>query len=185
MRISEARYSRDRLRFDLALRFIRHEARTSTIREWTGLSDDRIRKLFRAYMNGDAATLARHRGRSPRQSAFFLRTQPVRREAALLASVCYLLGVVPGHRVADAQRDLPDVHRGEALCDAYETYQRLVPTPRISFEHAVYLVAALSVGVEIRAARCSHCQSLVIVEAFRLNAPCCPDCPSREDDSGG
>ncbi len=41
MRISDDRYSRERLCLDLALRF-RHEARTQTIRAWTGLTDDRI-----------------------------------------------------------------------------------------------------------------------------------------------
>ena len=46
MRISDDRYSRDRLRLDLALRFIQHEARTHTIRAWTGLTDDRIRKVY-------------------------------------------------------------------------------------------------------------------------------------------
>jgi hypothetical protein len=45
MRVSDDRYTRDRQRLDLALRLIRHEARTFTIREWTGLSDDRIRKV--------------------------------------------------------------------------------------------------------------------------------------------
>ena len=50
MRISDDRYSRDRLRLDLALRFIHHEARTHTIRAWTGLTDDRIRKLYRTYL---------------------------------------------------------------------------------------------------------------------------------------
>ena len=49
MRVSDDRYTRDRERFDLALRLIRHEARTFTIRQWTGLSDDRIRKLYRSY----------------------------------------------------------------------------------------------------------------------------------------
>ena len=49
MRVSDDRYSRDRLRYDLALRLIRHEARTHTIRQWTGLTDDRIRKLYRSY----------------------------------------------------------------------------------------------------------------------------------------
>jgi hypothetical protein len=39
MRISDDRYSRDRSRFDIAVQFIRHEARTHTIRDWTGLSD--------------------------------------------------------------------------------------------------------------------------------------------------
>jgi hypothetical protein len=46
MRISDDRYSRDRQRYDLALRFIQHEARTRTIRTWTGLTDDRIRKIL-------------------------------------------------------------------------------------------------------------------------------------------
>ena len=46
MRVSDDRYTRDRQKFDLALRLIRHEARTFTIRQWTGLSDDR--KIGRA-----------------------------------------------------------------------------------------------------------------------------------------
>ncbi|MGO9425633.1 MAG: hypothetical protein ACLP6Z_09600 [Steroidobacteraceae bacterium] len=45
MRVSDDRYTRDRERLDLALRLIHHEARTFTIRQWTGLSDDRIRKV--------------------------------------------------------------------------------------------------------------------------------------------
>lgn len=45
MRISDDRYHRERSSLDLALRFLRYEARTQTIRAWTGLSDDRIRKL--------------------------------------------------------------------------------------------------------------------------------------------
>ena len=50
MRITDDRYTRDRLRLDLALRLIGHEARTRTIRSWTGLTDDRIRKLYRSYV---------------------------------------------------------------------------------------------------------------------------------------
>ena len=45
MRVSDDRYSRDLHRMDLARRMIRLEARTFTIRQWTGLSDDRIRKV--------------------------------------------------------------------------------------------------------------------------------------------
>jgi hypothetical protein len=51
MRVSDDRYTRDRQRLDLALRLIRHEARTFTIRQWTGLSDDRIRKLWICYLS--------------------------------------------------------------------------------------------------------------------------------------
>ena len=43
MRISDDRYNRDRQNMEIELRLIGHEARTLTIREWTGLSDDRIR----------------------------------------------------------------------------------------------------------------------------------------------
>ena len=65
MRISDERYSRERLCLDLALRFLRHEARTQTIRTWTGLTDDRIRNLYRSYMSRGALFVPRHRGKSP------------------------------------------------------------------------------------------------------------------------
>ena len=47
MRVSDHRYDRDRQRIDIALRFIQHEARTRTIRLWTGLTDDRLRNRSR------------------------------------------------------------------------------------------------------------------------------------------
>ena len=95
MRISDDRYSRDRLRLDLALRFIHHEARTHTIRAWTGLTDDRIRKLYRTYLfEAGGASVARHRGKSPRQAAFFTRSSRMRRESAVFASVSSLFGLI-------------------------------------------------------------------------------------------
>src|ERR1700689_486328 len=95
MRVSDDRYTRDRERFDLALRLIRHEARTFTIRQWTGLSDDRIRKLYRSYVSEhDAASIQRHRGKSPRQAAFFFRSAETNFEAAQLASLFLLYGLL-------------------------------------------------------------------------------------------
>src|ERR1700742_2015227 len=95
MRVSDDRYSRDRQKFDLAVRLIRHEARTQTIRTWTGLSDDRIRKLCRSYVSESDQPISRPRGKSPQQSAFFSRSTKLKEEASLLASVCSLLGVLP------------------------------------------------------------------------------------------
>ena len=95
MRISDDRYSRERARMELALRFLRHEARTQTIRTWTGLSDDRIRKLYRSYMSHARRYLPRHRGKSPHQVAYFTRSLRLQQETAVLASVLSLLGVVP------------------------------------------------------------------------------------------
>jgi Flagellar transcriptional activator (FlhC) len=177
MRISDDRYSRDRLRLDLALRFIQHEARTRTIRVWTGLTDDRIRKLYRSYLcDPRGKTITRHRGKSPQQISFFTRSPRMRQESAVFASVCYLLGVMPASRVADAQRSLPGVQRGETLCEAFETYSKLVQTPRISFEHAVFLITALARGDELSPALCADCRGLIVVDRLALRDARCLMC---------
>ncbi|MDR2215036.1 MAG: FlhC family transcriptional regulator [Nevskiaceae bacterium] len=175
MRISDDRYNRDRIRFDLALRFIRHEARTHTIRIWTGLTDDRIRKLYRSYFPANGG-VARRRGKSPQLASFFLRTPRMRHETAVLASMCYLYGVMPQERVADAPRRMPCAQRGEALCGAYETYRRLVPTSRISLEHAIYLVTSLARGDELRPSHCADCWGLIVVDRFAVSGRRCRNC---------
>src|SRR5580700_11701516 len=129
MRISDDRYSRERERMELALRFLHHEARTQTIRAWTGLSDDRIRKLYRSYLSQAQRYLPRHRGKSPHQIAYFTRSLRLQEETAVLASVLSLLGVVPaatpGAPAAAAAADaaLPGLTRGELLCQAFEVFR--------------------------------------------------------------
>jgi len=177
MRISDDRYSRDRLRFDIALQFIRHEARTHTIRAWTGLSDDRIRKLYRSYLcDCRGAPLARHRGKSPQQVAYFMRTGRARQEAALLASLCRLLGALPLGPAPELERSLPCLARGELLCQAYEAYRGLIPEGLISFEHAVFLVTTLVRGDELILGGCRDCSAVLIVDRWSLRAPRCPLC---------
>ena len=177
MRISDDRYSRDRLRFDIALQFIRHEARTHTIRAWTGLSDDRIRKLYRSYLcDCRGAPLTRHRGKSPQQVAYFMRTGRARQEAALLASLCRLLGALPFGPAPELERSLPCLARGELLCQAYEAYRGLIPEGMISFEHAVFLVTTLVRGDELILGGCRDCSAVLIVDRWSLRAPRCPLC---------
>jgi hypothetical protein len=183
MRVSDDRYSRDRLRLDLALRFIRHEARTHTIRAWTGLTDDRIRKLYRSYINerpGDA--VARHRGKSPQQAGFFTRSSRIRQETALLASLCCLLGVMPVKALGDVSRTLPGVLRGELLCQAFEAYRSLIPDPQITFEHAVFLVSSLMRGDELKLTGCIECGSLLVVDRLMLRDPRCLFCMRPDSD---
>jgi Flagellar transcriptional activator (FlhC) len=177
MRISDNRYSRDRQRYDLALRFIQHEARTSTIRLWTGLTDDRIRKLYRSYIADEGhSTITRHRGKSPQHIGFFTRTPHMRQETAVLASVCFLLGAVSGDGKARAAQTAAGLIRAESICEAFEVYQHLVPDPRISFEHAVFLVKALTNGAELRAELCTGCTGLIIVDQFATNNRRCLAC---------
>jgi Flagellar transcriptional activator (FlhC) len=179
MRISDDRYSRDRLRLDLALRFIHHEARTHTIRAWTGLTDDRIRKLYRTYLYEAGETrVARHRGKSPRQAAYFTRSLRMRREAAVFASVSSLFGLI-SLQALSLDRGLlpaPTVARGALLCEAFEAYRALVSEPQISFEHAVFLIGALDSGAELRVAHCRDCAGVLVTDRLALRAPVCNEC---------
>ena len=189
MRISDDRYSRDRLRLDLALRFIHHEARTHTIRAWTGLTDDRIRKLYRTYLCEAGGTrVARHRGKSPRQAAYFTRSLRMRREAAVFASVSSLFGLISPQSISFDRNMLPmpTVARGALLCEAFETYRALVNEPQISFEHAVFLVGALDSGDELRVAHCRDCAGVLVTDRLALRAPVCNECAgARQPRAGG
>ena len=176
MRISDDRYSRDRLRLDLALRFIRHEARTHTIRTWTGLTDDRIRKLVRSYFGDENSRVTRHRGKSPRQIAYFLRTPRIQHETTVLASLLCLFDVLPRETVPDPLRALPSVRRGELLCQAFEAYRTLIPDSQITFEHAVFLITALACGEELTATLCGDCRGLMVVDRYAAPQRRCAAC---------
>jgi hypothetical protein len=183
MRISDDRYSHERARMELALRFLRHEARTQTIRAWTGLSDDRIRKLYRTYMDHARRNLPRHRGKSPHQVAYFTRSVRLQHESAVLGSVLALLGVVPTAVPAArpgatpcAAASLPGLGRGELLCQAFEAFRQFLPSATISFEHAVFLATALARGDQLRLDGCSECGSVIVTERFPLRAARCNHC---------
>jgi hypothetical protein len=176
MRISEDRYSRERLCLQLALRFLEHEARTQTIRAWTGLSDDRIRKLYRSYMTRAPRYVPRHRGKSPHQIAYFARSLRVQQETVWLASLLSLAGVIPAEPSTDGSNPTPSVARGELLCQAFETYRAMVPSAQISFEHAVFLATTLSRGEQLRLGACADCGSLIVTERFPIREKRCLQC---------
>jgi hypothetical protein len=185
MRISDDRYTRDRLRLDLALRFIRHEARTQTIRLWTGLTDDRIRKLYRSYLHRPGGgAFARPRGRSPQQAAFFLRSPRLKQEAALIASLCTLLGALPARCASPPEQPSRGFAEALALCEAYEAYRALVPAAHISFEHMVYLHDALSRGDELTITTCGGCGALLVAERVTLIEPQCVCCAGLAPELG-
>jgi hypothetical protein len=179
MRVSDDRYTRDRERFDLALRLIRHEARTFTIRQWTGLSDDRIRKLYRSYvMDGEAASgVSRHRGKSPRQAAFFFRTPEVTFQAAQLASLLMLHGLLGGTAVGVEPRyRLGSLDSGALFCKAYEAYTDLHAPAAISFEHAWFLLLALARGAELGVSRCADCGGVRLKDLLSRRRTDCASC---------
>ena len=181
MRITDDRYTRDRQRLDLAIRMIRHEVRTQTIRLWTGLTDDRIRKLYKTYVELHGPDVKRHRGKSPQQAAFFFRNLEVRREAAGLAGLFALLGLLKG--AADDRRPggtLAMLRWGELFCRAYETHLALHRSHRITFEHAFHLLHVLERNAELGLDTCPSCDALVVVDRARLRAGRCVWCEQDE-----
>lgn len=185
MRISDDRYNRDRLRFDLAMRMMCHHSRTSTIRAWTGLSEDRIRKLYKAYLlQAPTGVQIRRRGKAPRQAVYFLQTAALSFEATTLAALLHAAGLVP---LTDAAAESPEpqgtvlitLERAQTFCEAYEAYIRLCPAGRLSFEHTWFLVTSLVQRDRLRLCRCNLCGRLYLAESGQLAAPSC-GCGQRQ-----
>jgi hypothetical protein len=178
MRVSDDRYTRDRERLDLALRLIHHEARTFTIRQWTGLSDDRIRKLYRSYCLDQAThTVLRHRGKSPRQAAFFFRNPEVAFHAAQLAGLFLIYGLLgAGGGGLESHYRVGSLESGHLLCQSYEAYLELHAPVTISFEHACFLLLALARHDEVGVARCEDCGGLRLRDLLARHKQTCGNC---------
>jgi hypothetical protein len=179
MRLTDDRYAAERSQFELALRMIRHEARTRTIRECTGLSDDRIRKLYTTYFrNAGANNIRRRRGKSPRQVLRFVKNPSNQLQATtLVALFCNgrLLKVDGSARVA-ARWPRPDVEFGHRLCRAYETYLLLHNDAALSFEWAWNLFHSISYNDELYLAPCERCTTRYVQDAYAIDRGTCPAC---------
>lgn len=173
MHISNDRYFRERQRHDLALRMIRHEARTCTIRACTGLTEDRIRKLYKTFAEHMLSIpLRRKRGKSPRRICFFMRSTQVQLEASLLASVLTAFGLLP----RKTETLVLSVPLGQCFCAAYETHRQLPHTGDISFEHAWFLWQLLLDGRELWTTRCRECQGQYLRDHLNVTRHTCPLC---------
>jgi hypothetical protein len=173
MRITDCRYDRDRLRLTVAYRLIAHEARTHTIRHCTGLSGDRIRKLYRHYaLNSQGPAVRRRRGKSPRQMSYFRRSVEHELQAATLATLLAHCGLLQRAQRLPAPR-IEDV---ACFCDVYEAFLCVCPLSLISFEHAWYLGQALGRCDEFILARCPDCYAFWIRDTLDLLPCTCANC---------
>ena len=149
------------------------------IRTWTGLTDDRIRKLYRSYLCG-----SHERGAGPasRQIAaagrHFSRAAAARARRRRCSRACAACSApcpyAPG--AASCARSLACLARAELLCQAYEIYRGLIRQPLISFEHAVFLLTTLARGDELLLGACRDCGAALIVDRWSLRAPRCGLC---------
>ena len=179
MRLTDDRYAGERSQFELALRMIRHEARTRTIRECTGLSDDRIRKLYTTYFRNTGATDVRsRRGKSPRQVTRFVKNPENQLQATTLVAL-YCSGLLLRLDARDNVSPCwprPDVEFGHRICRAYETYLLLHENALLSFEWAWNLLQNISFNDELYLAICRACQTRYVQDAYALDHKTCPSC---------
>ncbi len=173
MNISDQHYFLDRARHDLALRMIGHEARTCTIQACTGLSADRIRKLYKSYvLQSPERPISRHRGRTPYQAAYFSHTLRLHFESSLLANGFSTFDL-PAMGRATA---IAALHFGQRLCDAYETHRQLPTQTRLSFEHAWFLFHCLYRAGVLHLVRCRVCDARYLHDPLSTARHGCPTC---------
>jgi len=183
MRITDLRYAGERQKFDLAVRMIRLEARTGTIRNCTGFSEDRIRKIYAHYFASSGPDrVRRRRGKSPTQITPFLNSARSQSEATLLACLFVYFRVVRLKASVSVLSSRPgnQLELGQRLCDAYEAHLEMHPAPRLSFEWAWNLYHCLVDKRELRIAWCATCFGPYVQDAFALDYCHCPLCQLKD-----
>src|SRR6185312_9600638 len=131
----------------------------------TGLAERRIRTLQRSYRDEKAASTSRRpRGRTPYRVELLLRSSRRRDEVTELARMLHKAGLIPRDALCDADDRLPNIERGELLCDVFERYTQRFPAATISIEHAVLVVLALARRDEVDLGSCAVCERLLLID---------------------
>jgi len=183
MRATDDRYRGEQAKFELAMRMIRHEARTGTIRYLTGLNDDRIRKLYTSYFKYGEEPVRRQRGRSPTRIGPLVRTPQRALESGVFANLLLANGLIcveqpPGPPLKH------NVDLGHRFCECFETFDLLLPRSSLSFEWGWNLLLSMRRGDELGIARCDMCSICYVFDVLSLPRSACPACSlfeQRED----
>jgi len=178
MRISNKCYSRELRSLELTRRMLRLGGRTQTICAWTSMTGERVRGLIEALgQEGVIHCAARQRGPSPSKFAAVMASPSLRDEAPAIAGICRHYDVIPRERCRDARKTLPELARGERLCDALELFQQMVPDTRITLEQVVLLVFTLAEEGETWALDfCAGCHALILIDRLALSRRLCKYC---------
>ena len=175
MRATDDRYRGEQAKFDLAMTMIKYEARTGTIKYFTGLNDDRIRKLYTTYFKFGTAPVRRRRGRSPTRIGPLVRTPQRALESGvfanlLLANGLFSLDNPPGPSLKG------NIELGKRFCECFESFEELVPQSTLSFEWGWNLLVSIRRGDELGLRRCTNCSVCYVFDLLSLPRPACPTC---------
>jgi hypothetical protein len=171
--VTDDRIGRYFRRYQLGFRLLAHGARAQTACDWSGLTRDQLVSLRRRWgFDPDE----RRRGPAPSALHVFFRSKRHRREAALFASICRIVGVFGTRRGADAAKRLPSIETGELLCEALEAYREWQPDAKLDFEHAVLLVTGVVHGKDVVLGQCSDCQGAMLFDQLGTQHESCDYC---------
>jgi hypothetical protein len=174
VRLTDDRYTRERERCELGLRLLRHEARTCLILACTGISEDRVRKLYKTYLQDRTPTqLRRKRGKAPQELKAFVRNTDSHLEASLLAGILRSLELIDASAVHPQWRPTPQF--GTRFCDAYEYYLACAESALFNFEHAWFLMLTLARG-QLSFTECPQCGAACIQDVLATLPRPCPFC---------
>jgi hypothetical protein len=175
----QGHHDEQRDRLEVAVRMIGHEARTCTIKVCTGLSDDRIRRLYATHFKDDP-NVRRQRGKSPSRTRVFVKNSMYQCEAGTLVAVFAAFDIIrlaTSGRVVNLLESSP-LLLGRRLCLAYETYLELHAhaVRHLSFERAFSLLRALISGEELVLMACRECQGLYVHHLLEVDPGRCACC---------
>lgn len=175
MRATDDRYRGEQAKFHLAMRMIEYEARTGTIRYFTGLNDDRIRKLYTTYFKHGEVPVRRQRGRSPTRVSPLLRTPQRALESGVFANLLLTNGLLSlEHPPGPSLKGSVDL--GHRLCECFQTFGLLVPRSSLTFEWGWNLLVSMRRGDELGIAGCDHCSIGYLFDLLSVPRSACPAC---------
>ncbi|MEM7764999.1 MAG: hypothetical protein AAF290_13115 [Pseudomonadota bacterium] len=178
------RYRTERAKIDLALTMIAREARTSTIKCCTGLSDDRIRRLCTQYFSTrDGRSVRRRRGKSPHQIAKFVKNAEHQLQATTIMHLLITAGLLRVTADGTLQGNwlTVDVDIGQQFCDVYDLYQLVHSKPLFGFEWGWNLMQALGRDEALAMAHCDRCEVEYLHDRYSLDFHICPACEIRTE----
>jgi len=170
---AEESLRRDFRRYQLALRLVRHQARTRTISALTHLTRHQLATLRQRW---GVPQDMRHRGPSPQSLAVFFRSPRARSEGSSLAVLCRRFNAVPERRGAGARKDFLSVDLGEQLCLVFEVYRSCFPASSVEFEQLLSLAIGLATADEVALGRCGTCGGAILIDLLSAPRRTCSHC---------
>jgi hypothetical protein len=175
MRATDDRYRGEKAKFDLAMRMIEYEARTGTIRYFTDLNDDRIRKLYTTYFKHPGVPVRRQRGRSPTRIGPLVRTPQRALESGVFVHLLLTFGLLsveqpPGPPLKS------NIDLGHRFCDCFAMFDSFVPRSALTFEWSWNLLVSIRRGDELGMAYCDACSVCYVYDILAMPRAACPAC---------